>query len=89
MNLKKRKKRTHNFYMLLEQQDGRICHLCGHSISSRAKKGSPLRITLDHVIPKSQGGPDILENLKLAHRVCNERRGNMSVDDYIIQQAML
>jgi 5-methylcytosine-specific restriction endonuclease McrA len=34
------------------------------------------RFTVDHVIPKSLGGSDDVENLALACRRCNERRYN-------------
>jgi len=34
------------------------------------------RFTVDHVIPKSVGGQDKVENLALACRRCNERRYN-------------
>ncbi|MGB7443175.1 MAG: HNH endonuclease [Coleofasciculaceae cyanobacterium] len=34
------------------------------------------RFTLDHVIPKSLGGSDEVDNLALACRRCNERRYN-------------
>ncbi len=34
------------------------------------------RFTVDHVIPKSLGGSDELDNLALACRRCNERRYN-------------
>lgn len=30
----------------------------------------------DHIIPKSHGGPNHAANYALAHRLCNERRGN-------------
>jgi hypothetical protein len=32
--------------------------------------------TLDHVLPESRGGDDTPDNLGLACRNCNERRGN-------------
>lgn len=31
--------------------------------------------TVDHIIPKSQGGSDRAENLRLAHYRCNHKRG--------------
>jgi hypothetical protein len=34
------------------------------------------RFTLDHILPQSLGGLDLLENLALACRRCNERRSN-------------
>jgi hypothetical protein len=35
-----------------------------------------VRFTLDHVLPQSAGGSDDADNLALACRNCNERRGN-------------
>jgi hypothetical protein len=35
-----------------------------------------IRFTTDHVLPQSAGGSDAIDNLALACRNCNERRGN-------------
>ena len=35
-----------------------------------------IRFTIDHVVPQSAGGSDDADNLALACRNCNERRGN-------------
>lgn len=35
-----------------------------------------VRFTIDHVLPQSAGGSDEADNLALACRNCNERRGN-------------
>jgi 5-methylcytosine-specific restriction endonuclease McrA len=48
-----------------------ICEYC-HS----SERLSASRFTIDHVIPKSLGGSDALDNLALACRRCNERRYN-------------
>ena len=37
-----------------------------------------IRFTLDHVVPQSAAGSDETDNLALACRNCNERRGNCS-----------
>jgi hypothetical protein len=37
-----------------------------------------IRFTIDHVLPLSAGGSDGTDNLALACRNCNERRGNRS-----------
>ncbi len=37
-----------------------------------------IRFTIDHIRPQSAGGPDDVDNLALACRNCNERRGNRS-----------
>jgi hypothetical protein len=53
-------------------RDGLACWLCGLQTGS---KGRMLR-TLDHVIPVSRGGTDALENLRLAHLICNTLRAD-------------
>jgi 5-methylcytosine-specific restriction endonuclease McrA len=35
-----------------------------------------VRFTIDHMVPQSAGGSDDADNLALACRNCNERRGN-------------
>ncbi len=32
--------------------------------------------TLDHIIPRLNGGGATLDNLKLAHKLCNQKRGD-------------
>ena len=75
-------------YARLRKRDGLICHLCGMKMTHK-RKGHPMRISIDHVKARSKGGDNRMSNLRLAHRVCNERRGNMDIDAYIIQQALL
>ncbi|MEH2237612.1 HNH endonuclease [Nostoc sp.] len=48
-----------------------LCEYC-HS----PERISTTRFTVDHLIPKSIGGSDELNNLALACRRCNERRYN-------------
>lgn len=37
-------------------------------------------ITIDHFVPKTQGGPDVLANLYACCRPCNNRKGGRSID---------
>ncbi|MCS6789581.1 MAG: HNH endonuclease [Bacteroidia bacterium] len=48
------------------RRDGFRCVYCG----------SPHNLTVDHVIPRSQGGTDSWENLVTACGSCNHRKGN-------------
>lgn len=54
---------------------GRKCWLCGVEISDDKE------VSLDHVIPVSLGGSNVVTNLRPAHRGCNSRRGNEIVLD--------
>jgi 5-methylcytosine-specific restriction endonuclease McrA len=53
----------------LMARDGYRCWLCGLPVTRR-------RASRDHVIPRSKGGKNRASNLRLAHRRCNQRRGN-------------
>ena len=55
----------------LRERAGYLCEYC-HS----PERLSANRFTVEHVIPKSLGGSDELDNLALACRRCNERRYN-------------
>ncbi|MGP5928896.1 HNH endonuclease [Corynebacterium glyciniphilum] len=51
---------------------GTICHLCG----------MPGADTADHIIPRSLGGTDDLDNLMPAHKRCNSSRGAMLLEEW-------
>lgn len=56
------------------------CHLCGRPIDKTLPAGDPWSLEVDEIIPVSQGGsPTDFGNLAAAHRICNEYRGNHSV----------
>ncbi len=55
----------------IRERAGYVCEYC-HS----PERLSANRFTVDHVIPKSLGGSDELDNLALACRRFNERRYN-------------
>ena len=50
---------------ILRERDGYLCFLCKEPFDSKEYP------TLDHWIPKSAGGSDLPDNLRLAHRKCN------------------
>ena len=49
---------------------GTVCHICGADGANSA----------DHVVPRSRGGADTIENLRPAHRACNLARGAQPLD---------
>lgn len=53
-------------------RDGWVCWLCEEGVDrSLIGTRSHWRPSLDHVLPRSKGGADDMENLKLAHWWCN------------------
>lgn len=59
----------------LSKRDGGKCHYC--------EKHLPLdRLTLDHVVPVSQGGVNKVCNLVLSCRPCNKAKGDMSKEEF-------
>lgn len=66
------------------RRDGGCCVYCGIA-TYRLQKGlsrSPNLATLDHVVPRSMGGPLTQENLVLACQACNNARGVMEADAF-------
>jgi len=63
-------------YALMEKQGGR-CHLCGEEMDANADAHDDRAVTMDHLIPVSEGGRvSARGNLALAHRGCNRTRGS-------------
>lgn len=50
------------------ERDGGRCHLCGRFVSRK-------KFTLDHLVPLVLGGDHTAANVKVAHGVCNSRKG--------------
>lgn len=60
----------------LAERDGWWCWLCGGAIDPNARRDSSASGTVDHLVPRSRGGSNEPDNLRLAHKRCNVRRGN-------------
>lgn len=54
--------------LLYNRQDG-VCLLCGDDLPQGYLHSQ--HVNIDHTRPRSHGGPDVLDNLTLAHRPCN------------------
>lgn len=52
----------------IKQRDRMLCCICGKRVADKD-------FSLDHTIPLSLGGPHTQENLRVAHRRCNSKRG--------------
>lgn len=67
------------------ERDGWCCHLCGKKVPDRAYGARQDDATIDHLIPRSKGGSNRMENLALAHNRCNYRRR----DEGIVQLRLI
>lgn len=56
------------------KRDGRKCHYC-------ADENGPFH--LDHVIPRSRGGLDTVENLVVACKSCNMDKGDRTLEEWL------
>lgn len=61
----------------LFERDGSKCSICGSEmLFSIQHKSEPRFATADHILPRSKGGSNAIENLRLACKSCNEARGD-------------
>jgi len=60
-------------YSHILERDGYVCHICSLSVA-------PGDVHFDHVIPLSRSGAHSDENIKVAHSLCNIRKGSKTVD---------
>jgi len=78
-----RKKGVPSQYYTRQQlfdRDGYDCYLCNKPIDLTAahRQGQPgweLYPHVEHVVPLALGGHDVLANVKIAHAICNIRKG--------------
>lgn len=57
------------------QRDQATCQLCFDPVDLNLNYSDEWSATLDHIVPRSLGGSNRSENLRLAHRWCNTVRG--------------
>ena len=55
-------------------RDNKICSLCSLPVER-------VDASIDHVIPLSKGGLHSPDNVKLAHRKCNSKKGNLLTEE--------
>lgn len=70
----------------LYERDKGICHLCGglcdwndYHIINGQKQADNQYPSIDHLIVVSKGGTHTWDNVKLAHRICNTKRGTKPI----------
>lgn len=67
----------------LASRDGESCRWCGAALDVTIRglrAPSPPRATIDHVVPRSAGGTNGLDNLALSCEPCNQERGGIHRD---------
>jgi HNH endonuclease len=64
--------------VLLGGRDGERCIWCGKELSYRSPDA-----TVDHVVCRSRGGSNSIENLVLACAACNHRRADAPVEEWL------
>lgn len=64
-------------------QYGDACHICRLRMRFESPSDHPLSATFDHLIPRSVEKAPYYKrsNLKLAHKLCNNLRGVLDIDD--------
>lgn len=67
-------------------QTGPVCLYCRVDLNRRAD--DPRQLTLDHWVPKSQGGSNRVRNLVLACATCNRRKGDKPAEVYLTSQQL-
>ncbi|RYE42603.1 MAG: HNH endonuclease [Hyphomicrobiales bacterium] len=60
----------------IARRDGWICSLCGYELNAETRWPDPRFASVDHVVPRSLGGPDDLTNYALACLSCNAAKQN-------------
>lgn len=60
----------------LLQRDGEDCFFCRKAMAENTR-------TVEHLVPRTHGGPNHLSNFVLAHRECNLKVGHLSVMEKI------
>lgn len=64
---------------LIRWRDKNTCQLCFEPVDPDRPRTDGWSGTLDHIVPKSQGGTRQPENLRWTHRRCNSWRGCLDV----------
>jgi 5-methylcytosine-specific restriction endonuclease McrA len=57
----------------IAERDNWTCHICQGTVTRKDW-------SLDHIIPFTKGGKRVRENLLLAHKLCNQRRSNKTLE---------
>lgn len=62
------------------ERSGGNCFLCGYPML-RGSQCEMLNFTVEHIVPRSRGGRNDVDNRAGAHQLCNNRKGNRTMDE--------
>lgn len=65
------------------ERDGWRCHLCKKLVKRTVLRSHPDGATIDHIVPRSQGGADAPENVATAHLRCNLSKGVRAMNEQL------
>jgi 5-methylcytosine-specific restriction endonuclease McrA len=65
----------------LVERDGDKCFICEDPVDMSLPRTNRYGATVEHVIPLKRGGQDTPENLRLAHWICNVRKGSKLMEE--------
>lgn len=63
----------------IAERDGWMCGICGGRIPKRAKHPDGRSLSIDHIVPLSEGGDHVPSNVQVAHLKCNLSKGVRAV----------
>ncbi|GMW02457.1 MAG: hypothetical protein AMXMBFR84_35930 [Candidatus Hydrogenedentota bacterium] len=89
-NLNENQRRRGEDRVLLWRQQKGLCPYCDspqQMSDTDAARGHGVEV--DHVIPKSRGGEDGLNNRVLCHRDCNRNKGNETAKEWIARKGLV
>ena len=66
----------YNIRNYLLEKHGRKCFYCGKAVSG---------FEVEHMLPKSKGGSNRIDNLTLSCHDCNEKKGTLTAEEFIRQ----
>jgi hypothetical protein len=86
-NAKTRRRYKNGIHWLpLGERDNWICHLCGEIVEKIAGTwDTPNGGNVDHLIPRSKGGLDEWDNVRLAHFFCNWERSDTDLEFFNVE----
>ena len=59
-----------------------VCGICGRPVDKTVRFPNPWAPVIDHIIPVTKGGhPSDLDNLQLAHNICNRNKSDKVYQD--------